>query len=121
MEFKVNEEIKVFGIKNELSQVLLALISNANEALKDIEKPYVKLEIDSSNAEVIIKVKDNAGGIKKRDIDKIFEPYYTTKENGSGLGLYLVKLIIEQGFNGKVEVCNNKEGVVFTLFIEKSI
>ncbi len=121
VEFKVNEEIKVFGIKNELSQVLLALISNANEALKDIEKPYVKLEIDSSNAEVIIKVKDNAGGIKKRDIDKIFEPYYTTKENGSGLGLYLVKLIIEQGFNGKVEVCNNKEGVVFTLFIEKSI
>lgn len=121
LDFKVNENIEVYGIKNELSQVLLALISNANDALKDTAKPFINVEIDSSNAEVIIKVKDNAGGIKKRDLEKIFEPYFTTKEQGSGIGLYLSKLIIEDSFNGKIEVENQKEGAVFTLFIGKAI
>jgi signal transduction histidine kinase len=121
IDFKVSEEIKIFGIKNELSQVLLALISNANDALKDTENPMIKIEVDSTSAEVIIKIIDNAGGIKKRDLDKIFEPYFTTKENGSGIGLYLTKVIIRDSFNGKIEVANNKEGAVFSLFIEKAI
>ena len=119
--FKVNEDIKVYGIRNELSQVLLALISNANEALKNTEKPFIEIEIDSTNAEVLIKVKDNAGGIKKRDIEKVFDPYFTTKEEGTGVGLYLSKLIIEDSFNGKIKVENQKEGAVFSLFIEKAI
>lgn len=121
VDFKVNEEIKVFGIKNELSQVLLSIISNANEALKNTEKPFIKIEVGSTNAEVVIKLKDNAGGIKKKYLGKIFEPYFTTKENGTGIGLYLSKLIIEDSFNGKIEVENHKEGSLFTLFIEKTI
>ncbi len=121
VNFKVNEEIKVFGIKNELSQVLLSLISNSNEALKNIENPWINIEVDSTNAEVIIKVKDNAGGIKKKNLGKIFEPYFTTKDEGTGIGLYLSKRIIEDSFNGKIEVQNQKEGALFTLFIEKTI
>lgn len=121
IQFNVNDEIKVFGIKTELSQVLLALLSNAIDALKNIEKPLIHIDVDSTTAEVIIKISDNAGGIKKRDVEKIFNPYFTTKDNGTGLGLYLVKMIIEESFNGKVEVENKKEGVEFTLFLEKSI
>lgn len=121
VEFKVAETIQVFGIRNELSQVLLALISNASDVLKNIEKPYVNIKVDATNAEVVLRVCDNGGGIKAKHLEKIFEPYFTTKEEGTGIGLYLVKLIMENSFNGKIEVENNKEGAMFTLFIEKSI
>ncbi|WP_304621418.1 sensor histidine kinase [Poseidonibacter ostreae] len=118
--FNTNEDIKIYGVKNELSQVILALLSNANDALKSTEKPYIKIEVTSSNAEVIISISDNAGGIKEKNKEKVFEPYFSTKEQGSGIGLYLVKLIVEESFEGKIELVNKKEGAKFTLFFEKS-
>lgn len=118
--FKNHEDMEIFGIKNELSQVVLSIISNACDILVNIEKPKIDIEVSSTNAEVIIKISDNGGGIKKEDISKIFESYYSTKEDGTGLGLYLSKLIIEQSFNGKLEVENSNEGACFTLQIEKS-
>lgn len=121
LQFNTNENIKIFGIKNELSQVILALLSNANDALKNIENPYIKIEISSNNAEVIIVISDNAGGIKKKDLQKIFEPYFSTKKDGTGIGLYLVKLIVQKSFAGKIFVQNQKEGAQFSLYFEKSI
>jgi signal transduction histidine kinase len=121
VNFHTNENIKIFGIKNELSQVILALLSNANDALKDIQIPLIKIDVSSNNAEVIISIEDNAGGIKDKNLQKIFEPYFSTKEKGTGIGLYLVKLIIEDSFNGKISVINKKEGANFTLLFEKSI
>lgn len=118
--FNTDENIKVFGIKNELSQVILALLSNANDALRSTENPYVKLDVSSNNAEVIISIQDNAGGIKKKNIGKVFDPYFTTKDEGTGIGLYLVKLIVENSFEGKIELENQKEGACFTLFFEKA-
>jgi len=122
LDFNINtdENIKIFGVKNELSQVVLAIVSNASDALSSIEKPNIKIDISSSNAEVIISIEDNAGGINKKNLNKIFQPYFTTKNDGSGVGLYLSKLIIEESFEGKIEVENKKEGAVFTLFFEKS-
>lgn len=121
LTFQIHENIKVFGIKNELSQVILALLSNANDALTDTENPFIKIDVSSNNAEVIITIKDNAGGIKKKNLQKIFEPYFSTKEEGTGIGLYLVKLIVEESFEGKIIVENQEEGAVFSLFFEKSI
>ena len=121
LNFHINENVKIFGIKNELSQVILALLSNANDALKDTEEPYIKIDVSSNNAEVMITIKDNAGGIKKKNLQKIFEPYFSTKHDGTGIGLYLVKLIVEESFEGKLAVENQKEGAVFTLSFEKSI
>lgn len=118
--FETNEQIKVYGVKNELSQVFLALISNANEALKDTYKPQIDIKIYSNTAEVIIKICDNAGGISTKNIQKIFDPYFSTKEDGSGLGLYLAKTIIEDGFNGKIDVKNSQKGAIFSLMIEKA-
>jgi signal transduction histidine kinase len=122
LEFSINtdENIKVFGVKNELSQVLLSILSNACDALSSTENPNIQVDISSSNAEVIISIEDNAGGIKKKNIDKIFDPYFSTKVDGSGIGLYLSKLIVEESFEGKIEVKNKEEGVAFTLFFEKS-
>lgn len=114
-----SEDIKVYGIKNELSQVILNLITNSIEALKSIEEPKILIKVTSNSAEVKIEVKDNGCGIK--DINSIFKPYFTTKKKGFGIGLALIKTLIEDSFNGKIEVDSSKEGSSFTLFLEKSI
>jgi signal transduction histidine kinase len=119
-DFKSFENIQIFGCKNEFSQVLLSLISNSIDTLKDIESPIIDIQIDTNSSDVIIKIKDNGKGISG-SLEKIFEPYFTTKVEGTGLGLYLVKQIIEESFHGKIEVKNLKEGCIFSLFIEKAI
>ena len=119
LRFDSNENIEVYGIKSEFSQAILALISNSYDALKDIEKPFVRIIVSSTAAEVIIKIDDNAGGIKKKNLEKVFEPYFSTKKSGTGIGLYLVKLIIEKSLNGKITLKNSEEGALFTIFLEK--
>lgn len=121
LKFEVYEEIKIFGVKSELSQVLIAIISNSIDVLKNIENPKIKINISANQAEVIISLEDNGGGIKSKNLKKIFEPYFTTKEEGTGIGLYLCKMIIEESFAGKIFVENKKEGVLFSLFIEKAL
>lgn len=121
INFETFEEIKIFGIKSELSQVLISIISNSIDVLKSNKNPKIKIEISSSSAEVIIKLVDNGGGIKTKNLKKIFEPYFSTKEEGSGIGLYLSKMIIEESFCGRILVENKKEGVLFSLFIEKAL
>lgn len=119
LKFASNEDIEIYGIKSEFSQAILALISNAYDALVNIENPYIKIGISSTSAEVIIKIQDNAGGIEKKNLEKVFEPYFSTKKNGTGIGLYLVKLIIEKSFNGLIKLNNGKDGVKYTITIEK--
>lgn len=120
LNINTDENIKIYGVKNELSQVILALVSNAIDELRSTQSPEIKIDINSNNAEVIITIEDNAGGINKKNLTKIFEPYFTTKTDGSGIGLYLSKLIVEESFDGKIEVINKKEGALFNLLFEKS-
>ncbi len=120
IDFETFEEIKIFGVKSELSQVLIAIISNSIDVLKNKKNPKIQITISSNSAEVIICILDNGGGIKPKNLKKIFEPYFSTKEEGTGIGLYLSKMIIEESFAGKVFVENKKEGVLFSLFIEKT-
>jgi len=121
INFETYEDIKVFGVKSELSQVILSIISNSIDVLKNIENPEIKVSVVSTSAEVIITLLDNGGGIKSKNLKKIFEAYFSTKEQGNGIGLYLCKMIIEEGFLGKITVENQKEGACFSLFIEKAI
>lgn len=121
ISFETFEDIKIFGVKSELSQVLIAIISNSIDVLKNIKNPKIKINILSNSAEVNICILDNGGGIKLKNIKKIFEPYFSTKEEGTGIGLYLSKMIIEESFAGKILVENKKEGVLFSLFIEKAL
>ena len=119
--FNTNEHVKIFGIKNELAQVLIAIISNALHAVKTIENRKIAIEINSNTADVILTIKDNGEGIKSKLLDKIFEPYFTTKSTGTGLGLYLSKMIIEKSFKGKLNVKSNPKGTTFYINIEKSV
>jgi len=113
-----NKKIKTYP--NEVKQVLLNLLKNAQDALLEnkIQNPYIEIEtICGEKNETFILVKDNAGGIPTDIIDKIFEPYFSTKleKDGTGLGLYMSKTIIEDHCDGKLYVKNAQEGAVFTI------
>ncbi len=123
VEFNVLEDTKVFGYKNEYSQVILNVLSNAKDILieRKIESPHINIEIKEGENFAIVKITDNAGGVKKEIIDKIFEPYFTTrhKTQGTGIGLYMAKNIIERNMNGFINVNNVKNGALFTIKVAK--
>ena len=114
-----NLELQAFGQINEFSQVILNLLTNAKDALIDNKVPYGKIEIElgSTGHAGIIVIRDNAGGIPEEAMEKIFEPYFTTKISGSGVGLYMSKIIIEKHMSGSITFRNMKDGAEFTVGI----
>ncbi len=125
IEVKREADLKVYGYKNEFSQVILNLINNAKDALNQnslIEKRIeILLGIESKDGEKFAKIEviDNGGGIKESILDKIFEPYFTTKHStqGTGLGLYMSKMIIEQSMHGSLDAQNYAKGAKFTILL----
>lgn len=115
--------IEYFGSENFLAQVLLNILSNAKDALieNQIENKKVSLRLFKEKNIIKIVIQDNAGGIKEENIDKIFDPYFTTKHKsqGTGLGLYMSTQIINKHFNGTLSVSNvkNEEDEVGASFI----
>jgi signal transduction histidine kinase len=106
-----NENIKFYGYPNELSQVMLNIISNAKDILKDSDNDrHIHLEIGLENNVITIDVYDNGGGVPDDIIEKVFEPYFTTKHQsqGTGIGLYMSKEIIEKHMQGELCVENSK-------------
>ena len=96
----IKKDATIKGYFNEFSQVLINLINNSNDAFcnQKVKNRLIYIEIDTSfDGDAIIKVCDNAGGIDKTILDKIFEPYFTTKHSsvGTGLGLYMSEMIIK--------------------------
>jgi PAS domain S-box-containing protein len=117
VEISENYTSQVEIYSRELLQVLINLLKNAQEAFeyKDIDKKVIKISILEANDTLSIKIADNAGGIKESLLDKIFEPYYSTKDEktGTGLGLYMSKIIIEKHLKGIFGVYNDKDGACF--------
>ena len=112
----------IVGYKNEYSQVLINIINNAKDILvhRKIKNPYIKISIYEENNNIITTVEDNGGGITVNPIEKIFEPFFTyQKLNGSGIGLFMSKLIIENNMAGKLLVKNSNQGALFTIIIPK--
>ncbi len=114
--------------ENELKQVVLNIINNAKDAilnqrqkglLKKEEKGLITLDFKKAKDKVIILVSDNGGGIAEEVIDRIFEPYFTTKNwtQGTGIGLYMSKVIIENNMGGKLRVRNVNHGAEFRIEI----
>lgn len=105
----------------ELSQVILNLINNAKDILLDkkIKNPWVKIECSCINENIVISIEDNAGGIKEDIINKVFDPYFTTKHQsqGTGIGLYMSRNIIEDHLQGKLYVKNSQNGAMFFIKI----
>jgi len=106
---------------NEVKQVLLNIIKNAEDILLEVKpnNPTITIEVPKVTrySSITIIIKDNGGGIPEEIIDKIFDPYFSTKlsKNGTGLGLYMSKTIIEENCQGKLTVYNDTQGAVFTI------
>ncbi len=102
------ENIKIHGAENELVQVLINIINNSKDALKNTDnKRLIFIDIFKQDNKVILLIKDTAGGINKSIINKVFEPYFTTKKDkGTGIGLYMSKQIIADSLNGEIAVSN---------------
>jgi C4-dicarboxylate-specific signal transduction histidine kinase len=123
IDLNFENNISILGFQRELSQVILALIANARDALvyKDIKSPWIKINAKSDGEYILITIEDNAGGIDENMLLKVFEPYFSTKENkqGSGLGLYISKMIIESSMSGNIDIVNTKNGAKFRIKVKK--
>lgn len=112
-------DVAVKGYFNEYNQVLLNILNNAKDALveRNIEHPVIKVSTTHENGRAVVRVRDNAGGIPDDIIERIFEPYFTTKEldKGSGIGLYMSKTIIKEHFGGTITAANVADGAEFTI------
>ena len=113
---KSEQSIEVF--KSELIEVLINIINNAKETIikRGITNGDISISLESNENNLIISIADNAGGISQNDILHIAKPYYTTKSlNGSGLGLYISRIIIERHQNGKLSWKNQDKGACFNI------
>jgi signal transduction histidine kinase len=120
-----NAVVSVIGYRSELIQVIIILLSNAVEALnnRDIKNKKIKIKTSTQlfNSSVDIIIEDNAGGISPENLATVFDPYFTTKQQlgGTGLGLYIAKIIIEHKMAGKLTVTNTTDGAKFSILLGK--
>ncbi len=116
VDIKINliceEDFEILGYPNEFSQVMMNLFSNSKDVLNEQknQKKYIEIivKVDTQNLKGKILVIDNGGGVPVEVIDRMFDPYFTTKHqsSGTGIGLYMSKEIIEKQMHGSIEVQN---------------
>jgi len=118
-DLKCRSEFDVYS--NELKHVIINLIKNAEDALVEnsVKNPQIKIKTYRENNKRILEISDNGGGISKENLENIFDPYFSTKmkRSGTGLGLYMSKIIIEEHCNGELKVSNDEEGAVFKIVL----
>jgi C4-dicarboxylate-specific signal transduction histidine kinase len=122
LEIIVSKNPAIIGYKNEYTQVLINILNNAKDALiqKKITNPKITIKIKEYNDEIILYIIDNAGGIDVKPIEDIFKPFFTHgKKNGTGIGLFMSKLIIENNMHGKLLVNNTENGAEFKIITLK--
>jgi len=114
----IKNNLKVCGFKNEYAQVLVNIISNAKDAIiqNKIKNGKITIKLYEKDTRSVLEIEDNAGGIPFEPKQKVFEPFFTfKKKNGTGIGLFMSKLIIENNMNGKLDVKNTSKGACFSI------
>ncbi|MDD4883118.1 ABC transporter substrate-binding protein [Sulfuricurvum sp.] len=122
---EIDPSMNVLVYPNELKQVLINLINNAREAIEHHRgaERWILIRSQSDERYCTISVEDSGGGIPMTIIDKIFDPYFTTKfeSQGTGIGLYMAKTIIEKHFLGKLSVYNTPKGACFDIRLNRAV
>jgi len=121
VEVQTEGDPVIYGFPNEFSQVIMNIILNARDALleKGVESGIITVRAGLTEGRVFVTISDNAGGIPEDIIDRIFEPYFTTKgpDRGTGIGLFMAKTIIEQNHGGQLTARNFQGGAEFRIVI----
>lgn len=119
------DSIQLFGVKNELDYVFVNLLINAHEIfqIKNPANRHIYIRIHQEKEEATIIIGDTGGGISPEHIEKIFDPYFSTKEDpsGAGVGLFITKNIIEKTFKGTLHAQNTQEGAEFVIALPLAI
>lgn len=123
---KRNNSVKMIELyESELIQVILNILKNAQDNLleKKIQNPQIIISCEDTPTGVDIHIYDNGGGIADDIIEHIFDPYFSTKDakNGTGLGLYMSKMIIEEHYFGSLAVTNTNQGACFNISLKESL
>ncbi|MDF1877710.1 HAMP domain-containing histidine kinase, partial [Sulfurimonas sp. SAG-AH-194-L11] len=116
---RVKEDLEINLNVCEFTQVLLVILNNTIDAFKtrNTKHKLITISITQSSTNHIVEIEDNAGGIKKKNLSKVFEPYFSTKfkADGIGVGLYMAKMLVEESLQGSLTVQNTKNGAKFTI------
>lgn len=123
-----NKKTSVSGYLDEFKQAVLNIVYNAVDAIEEnmakgsVLKGFIRIEIENTSDNVLIRIKDNGTGISPDKLPKVFDPYYTTKEEGkgTGIGLFMSKMVIEKHNGGRITAESTEEGAVFEILIPKS-
>lgn len=125
LDIDLQKKLTITGYPNELGQSIVNIISNAKDALveNEIINKNIKLSVSQQKDKIYISIEDNAGGISDDIISKIFDPYFSTKneKNGTGLGLYITRLIIEDHMRGTLLASNTAQGALFKIIMNSTI
>ncbi len=121
MNFLNNDPLLLY--QNEIMQVILNILKNAEDNFREreIQNPIISITTDKKQDEYSISIADNGGGIDEDIIESIFNPYFSTKneKDGTGIGLYMSKIMIEEHHNGLLQVKNTEDGVEFKIILKK--
>lgn len=119
--YKSESEIDLYP--RELMQVFVNIINNAKDALalNHVNEAFIEIKLYENDDYVITEISDNANGIDEQILTKIFDPYFSTKDekNGTGLGLYMSKMIVERNLHGKIKAFNTENGTCFRVMLKK--
>ena len=123
LQIKYEKDPSVNGYEKEFIHMIITILNNAldNFEIQKIVSPTIVINIKTKDQMTQIYIEDNGGGVPEDIIDKIFDPYFTTKglTNGLGVGLYMSKMICENSMDGKLSVSNNEKGAVFLIELRK--
>lgn len=125
LEYPIHTDIELITYPRELIQVFMNILKNSVDAfeMRDQTEKWVHIRVEDLKEWIVFEFRDNAGGIPNEVMERIFEPYFTTKneKNGTGLGLYIAKIIIRKHMGGSIEAFNESSGACFRISLPKHL
>ena len=120
-KYKDCEDIRIMMVVRELQEVLINIINNSKDAIisNKIENSWIKIDLEKNDTTATLSIEDNAGGIPEQLLERVFEPYFTTKHKsvGTGLGLHMSFKIVTESLHGEITVKNTKHGAKFCIYL----